>query len=177
MWCAPVPVCYSVLAVLGPSGAGKTTFCSALADKAPYGKRIGKVFINGVERSLSEYVGACGGGAVCVRDCRDACLWRRIETHGNVGTTPCPVLCAHYRYSTRVGFVPQEGAPSRSSPVTPLRSRLIALRHPTWHACMRADIMLRTQTVEETLKHCAATRLPPSWSDAKRVSSSPRHAL
>ena len=67
-----MPVCDSVLAVLGPSGAGKTTFCSALADKAPYGKRIGKVFINGVERSLSEYVGA----DVCVGDCRDACLWR-----------------------------------------------------------------------------------------------------
>ena len=90
------PERYSVLAVMGPSGAGKSTFVSALADKAPYGQRLGKVFINGVERSLSQY-------------------------------------------SSRVGFVPQE------------------------------DIMLRTQTVEETLKHCAATRLPPSWSDSKKV--------
>ncbi|KAI8820078.1 uncharacterized protein EV422DRAFT_557828 [Fimicolochytrium jonesii] len=42
-----------VCAVMGPSGAGKTTFVSLLTNKAP--RTAGKVFINDVEEDLSRY--------------------------------------------------------------------------------------------------------------------------
>eukprot|EP00004_Rigifila_ramosa_P017043 TRINITY_DN4105_c0_g1_i1.p1 TRINITY_DN4105_c0_g1~~TRINITY_DN4105_c0_g1_i1.p1 ORF type:complete len:1713 (+),score=349.96 TRINITY_DN4105_c0_g1_i1:412-5139(+) len=39
----------SVTAVMGPSGAGKTTFLTTLAGKAYYGEMTGKILVNGVE--------------------------------------------------------------------------------------------------------------------------------
>ncbi len=42
-------------AIMGPSGAGKTTFMSVLAGKAHYGKVVGDVFINGVDVAFSTY--------------------------------------------------------------------------------------------------------------------------
>lgn len=38
-----------VTAVMGPSGAGKTSFMMTLAGKA-HGRRLGRVLVNGVER-------------------------------------------------------------------------------------------------------------------------------
>ncbi|EDO49953.1 predicted protein, partial [Nematostella vectensis] len=40
-----------VTAVMGPSGAGKTTFLNTLSGKAYYGNRGGDIFINGVKES------------------------------------------------------------------------------------------------------------------------------
>ena len=42
-------------AVMGPSGAGKTTFITTLTSKAYYGDRTGKVAINGQEDDLARY--------------------------------------------------------------------------------------------------------------------------
>jgi ABC-type multidrug transport system ATPase subunit len=50
----------SVTAIMGPSGAGKTTFLNALSGRATYGKITGQVFINGKEdkiESVSRLVG------------------------------------------------------------------------------------------------------------------------
>ena len=44
-----------VTAIMGPSGAGKTTFMNTLAGKAYYGKRTGQVFINGKPDEISTY--------------------------------------------------------------------------------------------------------------------------
>jgi ABC-type multidrug transport system ATPase subunit/uncharacterized membrane protein HdeD (DUF308 family) len=46
--------------ILGPSGAGKTTFMNVLAGKATYGKMCGKVFVNGIESNLSEFKSVMG---------------------------------------------------------------------------------------------------------------------
>ena len=44
-----------VTAVMGPSGAGKTTFLNTLAGKASYGRVTGEVLVNGVVDQLSNY--------------------------------------------------------------------------------------------------------------------------
>jgi ABC-type multidrug transport system fused ATPase/permease subunit len=44
-----------LVAVMGPSGAGKTTFMNCLAGRAFYGKTEGTVRINGVPKKLSDY--------------------------------------------------------------------------------------------------------------------------
>lgn len=42
-------------AIMGPSGAGKTTFMNCLCGKAYYGKMTGQVFINGKEGKVSDF--------------------------------------------------------------------------------------------------------------------------
>ena len=44
-----------VTAVMGPSGAGKTTFLSTLSGKAYYGTTTGSIFINGEERDVTGF--------------------------------------------------------------------------------------------------------------------------
>eukprot|EP00026_Physarum_polycephalum_P000451 Phypoly_transcript_00452.p1 GENE.Phypoly_transcript_00452~~Phypoly_transcript_00452.p1 ORF type:complete len:1573 (+),score=187.05 Phypoly_transcript_00452:292-4719(+) len=44
-----------VTAVMGPSGAGKTTFLTTLAGKASYGDRTGTVFINNEPADIQQY--------------------------------------------------------------------------------------------------------------------------
>jgi ABC-type multidrug transport system ATPase subunit len=45
----------TVTAVMGPSGAGKTTFLATLAGRAHYGKKTGRLLINGKEGELTDY--------------------------------------------------------------------------------------------------------------------------
>jgi ABC-type Mn2+/Zn2+ transport system ATPase subunit len=45
----------TVTAVMGPSGAGKTTFLATLAGRAHYGKKTGRLLINDVEGELTDY--------------------------------------------------------------------------------------------------------------------------
>ncbi len=47
-------------AVMGPSGAGKSTFVTTLAGKATYGEQTGKIYLNGVEDSLTRYKSLVG---------------------------------------------------------------------------------------------------------------------
>lgn len=47
-------------AIMGPSGAGKTTFLNALCGKATYGTVTGSVFVNGVEANISDYKAVMG---------------------------------------------------------------------------------------------------------------------
>ncbi len=47
-------------AVMGPSGAGKTTFLTTLVGRAFYGKPSGSILINGREDSLTNYKKICG---------------------------------------------------------------------------------------------------------------------
>ncbi|KAL9655604.1 hypothetical protein ABK040_002268 [Willaertia magna] len=42
-------------AVMGLSGAGKSTFITTLSNRAYYGTQVGKVFVNGKEESLTKY--------------------------------------------------------------------------------------------------------------------------
>ncbi|KAG2393483.1 hypothetical protein C9374_007014 [Naegleria lovaniensis] len=42
-------------AVMGLSGAGKSTFITTLSNRAYYGTQVGKVFVNGIEERLSNY--------------------------------------------------------------------------------------------------------------------------
>jgi ABC-type multidrug transport system ATPase subunit len=44
-----------VTAVMGPSGAGKTTFLTTLAGKAYYGAQTGKILINGQESKIQHF--------------------------------------------------------------------------------------------------------------------------
>ena len=44
-----------VTAVMGPSGAGKTTFLTTLAGKAYYGAQTGKILINGQESKIRNF--------------------------------------------------------------------------------------------------------------------------
>merc|ERR1719272_60069 len=46
--------------ILGPSGAGKTTFMNVLAGKATYGTMCGKILVNGLETKLSEFKSVMG---------------------------------------------------------------------------------------------------------------------
>eukprot|EP00927_Polykrikos_kofoidii_P044079 TRINITY_DN38144_c0_g1_i1.p1 TRINITY_DN38144_c0_g1~~TRINITY_DN38144_c0_g1_i1.p1 ORF type:complete len:857 (+),score=126.03 TRINITY_DN38144_c0_g1_i1:41-2611(+) len=50
----------TMVAIMGPSGAGKTTFMNVLCGKAPYGKRHGKVLINGQEGDISQFKSVVG---------------------------------------------------------------------------------------------------------------------
>merc|ERR1719277_1561263 len=43
----------SLVALMGPSGGGKTTFMNALCGRASYGKVTGKMRINGKETDIS----------------------------------------------------------------------------------------------------------------------------
>ncbi|KAF4663458.1 hypothetical protein FOL47_005725 [Perkinsus chesapeaki] len=45
----------SLVAVMGPSGGGKTTFMNALSNRAPYGDVTGRIWINGFEGTFGEY--------------------------------------------------------------------------------------------------------------------------
>ena len=45
----------SLIAIMGPSGAGKTTFLNVLCGKAFYGKMTGDLFINDKKGSISDY--------------------------------------------------------------------------------------------------------------------------
>ena len=49
-----------VTAVMGPSGAGKTTFLNALAGKATHSRTTGAVFINGKPDSIQSYKSIIG---------------------------------------------------------------------------------------------------------------------
>jgi ABC-type lipoprotein export system ATPase subunit len=49
-----------VTAVMGPSGAGKTTFLNALAGKATHSRTTGAVFINGTTDSIQSYTSIIG---------------------------------------------------------------------------------------------------------------------
>lgn len=49
-----------VMAVMGPSGAGKTTFLNALAGKATHSRTTGAVFINGKSDSIQSYKSIIG---------------------------------------------------------------------------------------------------------------------
>lgn len=49
-----------VTAVMGPSGAGKTTFLNALAGKATHSRTTGAVFINGKSDSIQSYKSIIG---------------------------------------------------------------------------------------------------------------------
>lgn len=42
-------------AVMGMSGAGKSTFITTLAGRAYYGNRVGKIYINGKQASLKTF--------------------------------------------------------------------------------------------------------------------------
>lgn len=46
--------------ILGPSGAGKTTFMNVLAGKATYGQMSGKIQVNGVETNLADFKSVMG---------------------------------------------------------------------------------------------------------------------
>lgn len=46
--------------ILGPSGAGKTTFMNVLCGKAHYGTPFGKVLVNGVETQLADFKSVIG---------------------------------------------------------------------------------------------------------------------
>ena len=51
----------TVTAIMGPSGAGKTSFLYTLSGKASqYGKISGKIFINGEKRNLSDFTDVVG---------------------------------------------------------------------------------------------------------------------
>ena len=50
----------TVTAVMGPSGAGKTTFLNTLAGKATYGQTTGTVLINGVMQNTSRFSNIIG---------------------------------------------------------------------------------------------------------------------
>jgi len=47
-------------AVMGPSGAGKTTFMNTLCGKATYGKMTGSIRVNGVETDISSFKSVTG---------------------------------------------------------------------------------------------------------------------
>ena len=49
-----------VTAVMGPSGAGKTTFLNTLSGKATYGNTSGKIYINGKLDSITNYAADIG---------------------------------------------------------------------------------------------------------------------
>ena len=57
-----------VTAVMGPSGAGKTTFLNTLAGKASYGRVTGEVLVNGHVDQLSNY-STCIGFVPQVSEC------------------------------------------------------------------------------------------------------------
>ena len=44
-----------VTAVMGPSGAGKTTFLSTLSGKVSIGSVLGSVYLNGQQDDISKY--------------------------------------------------------------------------------------------------------------------------
>jgi len=46
--------------ILGPSGAGKTTFMNALCGKASYGQTSGKIFVNSIETNLADFKSVIG---------------------------------------------------------------------------------------------------------------------
>jgi len=50
----------TVTAVMGPSGAGKTTFINTLAGKATYGQTTGTVLINGVVQNIKRFSNVIG---------------------------------------------------------------------------------------------------------------------
>lgn len=50
----------SVTAIMGPSGAGKTTFINALSGKATYGRLTGRVRINGRVQSIDRFSNLIG---------------------------------------------------------------------------------------------------------------------
>jgi len=47
-------------AIMGPSGAGKTTFMNVLCGKATYGKMGGQIFVNGKEADISQFKSVTG---------------------------------------------------------------------------------------------------------------------
>lgn len=49
-----------MVAIMGPSGAGKTTFMNVLCGKATYGKMRGKIYINGEEGDIKNYKSVMG---------------------------------------------------------------------------------------------------------------------
>ncbi|GMI46325.1 hypothetical protein TrCOL_g9564 [Triparma columacea] len=49
-----------ITAIMGPSGAGKTTFMNVLAGKASYGETTGNIRINGSEDRVMNYSSLCG---------------------------------------------------------------------------------------------------------------------
>merc|ERR1719356_1709466 len=49
-----------MVAIMGPSGAGKTTFMNVLCGKATYGKMSGSIKINGKEANISELKSVIG---------------------------------------------------------------------------------------------------------------------
>ena len=50
----------SVTAIMGPSGAGKTTFINTLSGKATYGRITGRVMINGRVQSIERFSNLIG---------------------------------------------------------------------------------------------------------------------
>jgi len=49
-----------ITAIMGPSGAGKTTFMNVIAGKASYGETTGSIKINGFEDRVANYSTMCG---------------------------------------------------------------------------------------------------------------------
>merc|ERR1711972_1200462 len=47
-------------AIVGPSGAGKTTFMNVLCGKATYGKTTGHIYVNGEECDIGKYKSIIG---------------------------------------------------------------------------------------------------------------------
>jgi len=47
-------------AIMGPSGAGKTTFMNALCGKATYGRTTGSIFVNGQRADISDFKSITG---------------------------------------------------------------------------------------------------------------------
>ncbi|KAK3263794.1 hypothetical protein CYMTET_27424, partial [Cymbomonas tetramitiformis] len=44
-----------ITAIMGPSGAGKTTFLATLLGKASYGSQTGRLLVNGMESTLEDF--------------------------------------------------------------------------------------------------------------------------
>ena len=76
-----------ITAVMGPSGAGKTTFLNALAGKATHSRTTGAVFINGRADSIQSFKSIIGF------------VPQDDIVHGNLTVEENLWFSANYRYS------------------------------------------------------------------------------
>lgn len=68
----------TLTAIMGPSGAGKTTFLMTLLDKAAFGQCTGEILINGYKRNLKT-MRPVMGFVPQVRDCLPFFLRKCLE--------------------------------------------------------------------------------------------------